>query len=181
MKKVMLTLAGMAFVTTALMANDCGGNAPPSSDQLVKQHQETNLAQAARDVGMPAIVNYTEKRLVKQLYEMRDNPSIITYTYVQGIDGRLTCLGQSVGYGIPYATQYSNPQQLVDADLGQYRGNIALAQAEPNGLFPPSTAMGTWVFLYDPDNKQGEPTYIEPNVTVSRFKLTGPAIAKECP
>ena len=173
----LFTVVGVVAVCALTMGDDggCSGG-PPTSDQLAHQQQESNLAHAARDVGMPAITNYTEKRLVKQLYEMRDDPKIVTYTYLQGIDGRLTCLGQSIGYGVPYATQYSNPQTAIEDS----RWFGSLPQAEPNGLFPPTSTAGTWVFLYDPDSKQGVPTYVEPNVTVSRFPLTGPAIAKAC-
>ena len=179
----LLIVGAIILGVTPLMAGEsgCGESGPPTSDQVVQKQQENNLANASRDVGMPAITNYTEKRLVKQLYEMRDDPKIITYTYLQGIDGRLTCLGQSVGYGVPYAVQFSNPQQQVSpTDYNHDYQSLVITQAEPNGLFPPSSTAGTWVFLYDPETKRGVPTYVEPNVTVSRFPLTGPAIAHAC-
>ena len=94
-----LIAGAVVLMTFPLMGADsgCGSSGPPTSDQVAQQQQETNLSHAVRDVGMPAITNYTEKRLVKQLYEMRDDPKLVTYTYLQGIDGRLTCLGQSIG------------------------------------------------------------------------------------
>ena len=89
MKKYLI--AASIFAATVLVMGDDGGCSETiTSDQIAHQQQEKNLANAARDVGMPAITNYTEKRLLKQLYEMRDDPKIITYTYLQGIDGRLT-------------------------------------------------------------------------------------------
>ena len=47
-----------------------------------------------------------------------------------------------------------------------------IPQAEPNGLFSPPSANGTWVLCSNP-NKAGEtmPVYIEPNVIVSPFPL----------
>lgn len=179
----LLVIAALALSTTLLMGGDsgCSGDVKPTSDQVITKQQESNLANAARDVGMPAIVNYTEKHLVKQLYEMRDDPKLVTYTYLQGIDGRLTCLGTSIGYGIPYAVQFSNPQKQERPAYAYHEyQSVVIDQAEPNGLYPPSSTAGTWVFLYNPETKQGEPTYVEPNVTVSRFKLTGPSVSKEC-
>lgn len=185
MKKGYLIAAAVALVTILTMGDGGGcsnGSTTPTSDNLTSQQQENNLAQASRDVGMPAVINYTEKRLLKQLYEDRDNPTLITYTYMQStMTGLLTCLGKSIGYGIPYATQYSNPQHLVKANCGQYCSEEPMAQAEPNGLFPPASAEGTWVFLYDAASKNTQPLYVEPPVTVSRFPLHGPAVAKECP
>lgn len=173
MKKILL----VSLLSLSLFGCD---QAPASSDTVLAQQQENTVKNAVRDVGIPAVVNYTEMRLVKQLYEMRDDPKVVTFTYLQGLDGRLTCLGHSIGYGIPYATQYSNPQKIVwdGANGNYYHGQMP--QAEPNGLFPPTSAAGTWVYLYNADDKQIYPTYVEPNVTVSRFPLRGPAVAKEC-
>lgn len=185
MKKYLI--AAFVVAGTILVMGDGGGcdpnPGPPSSDQLAHQQQESNLAQASRAVGLPAITNYTEKRLLKQLYEDRDDPKLVTYTYIQSaMTGQLTCLGKSIGYGIPYATEYSNPQQMVNpSNYAQSYQSMLMDQAEPNGLFPPTSAQGTWVFLFDATTKTTQPLYVEPDVTVSRFPLRGPAVAKECP
>ena len=62
-------------------------------------------------VPLPSIVNWQEKRMMKSLYELRDQ-SVSTHAYiVNAMQGCLVYLGASVGYGIPYATQYSAPTQ----------------------------------------------------------------------
>jgi hypothetical protein len=48
---------------------------------------------------------------------------------------------------------------------------MALPQADPNGLFSPASAEGTWVLLKDPNGKETRPVYIEPRIIVSPFKL----------
>jgi hypothetical protein len=45
-----------------------------------------------------------------------------------------------------------------------------LPQAEPNGLFMPSSAEGTWLMLLDSKNEP-HPVYIEPRIIVSPFSL----------
>ena len=40
-----------------------------------------------------------------------------------------------MGFGLPYSVQYTNPQKLVNADFGQGFGDIAIPQADSNGLF----------------------------------------------
>jgi hypothetical protein len=48
-----------------------------------------------------------------------------------------------------------------------------MPQADPNGLFSPASAEGTWLMLVDP--KTGDPrvVYIEPRLVVSPIPLTG--------
>lgn len=138
-----------------------------SSDNTQREQQERILKEGTAQSGMPAIVNFRERKLVKMLLEMRDQENLITYTYTYAEDsGKLTFFCQSVGYGIPYSTQYTNPQKYV------YNGSGAvLPQADPNGLFMPDSADATWVMCRSP---QGEvkPVYVEPKVIVSPFKLS---------
>jgi hypothetical protein len=46
-----------------------------------------------------------------------------------------------------------------------------LPQADPNGLFSPASAEGTWILMKDPNGKEVKPVYIEPRIIVSPFKL----------
>ena len=90
-----------------------------------------------------------------------------TYTYIVDMNGRPHKLCDSLGYGLPYATQYTNPQMPQQP----FNGSVyVLPQADPNGLFSPAAAEGTWVMLLDADG-QPHPVYIEPRVIVSPFKL----------
>jgi hypothetical protein len=83
--------------------------AQPSVDRLQREAQEKTLSEANAQVGMPEIINFQEKRMMKTLYELRDT-AIATHAYiVNSMQGCLVYLGPAIGYGMPYATQYSNP------------------------------------------------------------------------
>jgi hypothetical protein len=140
----------------------------PTTDEKQAAEQAAALEQAHAQIGMPAINDFSEKRMMKDLYEMRDKP-FPTHTYILNeVQGCLIYLGPSVGFGLPYATQYTSPTRAV------YRGNYVydnVPQAEPNGLFMPSSAEGTWVMLKSPTEEKVQPVYIEPRVIVSPFRL----------
>ena len=124
--------------------------------------------QGVQSVGLPAIKNFQEKRILKDILELRDNPKLTTYTYVTDMNGKLHLRCQSIGYGIPYATQYTNPQKI---EWSSSRGTAVMPQADPNGLFSPASAEGTWVLCKNPNKDEVLPVYIEDRVTVSPFPL----------
>jgi hypothetical protein len=159
MKKTIATIALMATAA-------CADNATTKESEATRQLADA----AATEVGMPAITNFYEKRLLKEIYERRDQANLGTFAYVQGLDGRLTCLGQAIGYGVPYSTQYSNPMSW-----GSNR-----PQAEPNALFTPEGMSATWLQLVAP-NGDIQVVYVEPTIVVSPFRLSGPAVAANCP
>ena len=120
---------------------------------------------------MPAIVNFQEKRILKDILEKRDQ-SLTTITYTQDLNAGLHKLCDSVGFGIPAATQYTNPQRVAAyGDAARGYGSIALPQADPNGLFSPASAEGTWVMCKDPNSDKVAPVYAEPRIIVSTFPL----------
>ena len=92
-----------------------------------------------------------------------------TYTYLVGLDGRVgQKLCNSVGFGIPYATQYTKPQRPIYSGT---TGVTTLPQADPNTLFSPPSADGTWILCLNPETNKAVPLYVEPKVIVSPFKL----------
>ena len=132
-------------------------------------------------IGMPAINDFSEKRTVKDLYELRDKP-FPTHAYiVNEINGCLLYLGPAIGYGLPYATQYTSPTRIVDRYVhgGYIRDNVP--QAEPNGLFMPTSAEGTWIMLKAPGEEKVQPVYVEPRVLVSPFRLPDLECTKKSP
>ena len=62
------------------MADACDDH-QPSSDQIQQQQQEQILQEGTSAVGMPSIKNFREKRLLKQILELRDRTDLTTYTY----------------------------------------------------------------------------------------------------
>ena len=143
---------------------------PPTATQIEAQKQEQMTLQATQSVGMPAITNWQEKRILKNILELRDQ-QIKTITYTQDWNAKLHKLCDSVGYGIPYATQYTNPQMI--AFVQSQTGVGILPQSDPNGLYSPASADGTWVMCLNPQTKELAPVYIEPHVVVSPFPLPG--------
>lgn len=164
-----ISLAVVAFF--ALSADSCDGNTERSSDQIANSQQEQLSRQAIQTVGMPAIVNFQEKRFLKQILELRDT-KLVTITYTQDLQAKLHKLCDSVGYGIPYSTQYTNPMRAIGQDY-QNHPLATIPQADPNGLFSPGDAEGTWVLCLNPESKEVSPVYVEPRVIVSTFPLPG--------
>lgn len=142
----------------------------PTSDEIQEAEQERILKEGTAQTGMPAIKNFRERKLLRQIIEMRDQDGLVTYTYtVPETTGRPVFLCNSIGYGLPAATQYTNPEKTDWVDSA---GVATLPQADPNGLFSPSSAEGTWVLCTDPSgNGKTRPVYIEPRIIVSPFQL----------
>ena len=77
---------------------------------------------------MPAIKNFRERKILKDILELRDQEGLVTYSYLENmvpqiqpgrtaLGGKLTYFGETIGYGIPYATQYTNPQKVEHSYL----------------------------------------------------------------
>jgi hypothetical protein len=147
---------------------------PPSTDTRQAVAQEALHAEADRQVGMPGITNFTELKIVRKLYELRDQ-NVATFSYVMDMQGRLWHVCDSIGYGLPYGVQFTNPEADHWTGNGtgyRQRGWVRLPQPEPNGLFMPPTAEGTWIICASEKQKGDiEPIYVEPRVVVSPFKL----------
>lgn len=97
------------IVIVALTALLAACARPPTSDDIQKQQQERILQDATSQVGMPAIKNFREKKLMKDILELRDQEGLVTYTYLENmvptivhgktaLGGKFTFLGESVGY-----------------------------------------------------------------------------------
>ena len=149
----------------------------PDADKELQRQTEELMQESNYELGMPAIVNFQEKKNLKWIYELCDQEEFICHAYIvnqmTGDIGRY--LGECIGYGIPYSTQYSNPEKLYHDWKGDWKGNGASAvftqQAEPNGLFKASGMSATWLIMIDPETKEPRPVYVEPEIIVSPFKL----------
>lgn len=165
------------FIGSLVILTLGGCTSVPASDAEQSQATEALSQQKNAEVGMPGITNFTEARLVRMLYELRDQMSLSTYTYYVDMNGVRHELCQSVGYGIPYSVQFSNPQR---ASWTSSSGYVILPQPEPNGLWTPDGLSATWVMCALPEGTQGlpgfaelgiAPMYVEPEIIVSPFPL----------
>jgi hypothetical protein len=149
--------------------------APASTDTNITRQMEAQMAEAARQVPLPDIVNWFEKRMVAQLYEMRDDPEFRTYSYIMTLDGAFVKICDSIGFGINASIQFSNPERMVHDERtgasGLGYGAVFTPQAEPNGLFMPEGLAATYILCLDSESGEVKPVYVEPEVIVSPFPL----------
>lgn len=163
-----ISVAALALISIAVSGCDV---AAEDSTQIERRNTEQQAKQAATIVGAPAIINFAEKRQLKMIYELRDTANLVTYTYIVDLNGKRhsVCPSTSVGYGIPYATQFTNPQRVA---IKEYQTGVAtLPQADPNALFSPASADGTWILCLHPVTKELAPAYVEPRVVVYLFEM----------
>lgn len=149
-----------------------------SADTIQNQQTAAALNQAQKEIGMPNIVNFQQRKLLKQIYELCDKENLICYMYtISELSGKFIFQGKCIGYGIPFSAQFTNPEKIVEGDkyfgydLNGYLNYLRiLPQADPNGLFMPTSSSATWIMMIDP---KGIPrvVYIEPTITVSPFLL----------
>jgi hypothetical protein len=160
--KLKILLVPFLFLT--LSAEECYSNDSPA-DREMAQQTSASMAEAQAQTGMPGIINWQERKLVRMLYELRDQESFSTFTYTVDMNGNKHLLCQSVGYGIPYAVQFSNPERR----RGRYADSPNIPQPEPNGLFMPDALSATWIMC----SVGGEvkPVYVEPSIIVSPVPL----------
>lgn len=165
MKK--LLLSGAVFCFCILMAGCPMTNKESDTEQRKQQAELVN--QISDQTGMPNIVNGRERKIMKQIWELRDQDDLVTYTYVfNELKGELIFLGETIGYPIPYATQYTNPDKPL---YPNWHDTPTIRQADPNGLFSPESAEGTWILMKDPNSNDVQPVYIEARIICSRFLL----------
>lgn len=144
-----------------------------NNDADVRQAIETKkrLLEADKQIGMPDITRFTERKLARDILELRDK-EITTYCYIVNLEGKLIFMGEAIGYGLPYSVQYTNPEIMQTTEGGEYGAlnPYTLPQADPNGLFMPSGLSATWIMLKGPDGRV-HPVYMEPEIIVSPFPL----------
>lgn len=163
------------LISTLLLATSCSEQVQTLDSKQAAQ-TELLLSEANRQVGMPNITNFTERKLMKTILELRDQDGLRTWTYIVDMHGELHFLTESIGYGLPYSVQYTNPERLtietVDSPIMGERYRIvdgALPQADPNGLFMPTGLAATWIIAATDNGPR--PIYVEPEILVSPFPM----------
>lgn len=127
------------------------------SDITQAEQQEQLMKEAGAQTGMPNIRNFAERKMVKRILEMRDDARLSTYTYFYSPFRGLRKLCDSLGYPLPYATQYTNPQKVLNHAL-------VVSQADPNGLYAPSSSRASWVLCKVPGQQEAAVVYAEPDL-----------------
>ena len=165
-KAILFSLATLLILFLCGCDDDSG-----KSDNKLNAAQENLMQEANAQVGMPAINHFQERKLMKMVLEERDKENLVCYAYLfSEMTGKLIYIGRCIGYGLPYATEFTSPQKLV---WKTSNGWHSMPQADPNGLFMPASAEGTWLNLIDPATQKPRVIYVEPRVIVSPFPLKG--------
>ena len=170
---LMLVVIGISPLLMGAQTENTSGcsNNPPSSDDVQRTQQEKMLQQRNAMLGMPTVTNFRKAKFMKEVIERTDQ-AIVTYTYNQSETfGCYNFISISTGFPIPYATQYTNPQKVEYVSISAGHTYQVLPQADPDGLFSPASAEGTWSLLKNPEGKEMGPTYSEPKLFTSPFKL----------
>nr|BDD46336.1 hypothetical protein 5 [Micrococcaceae bacterium] len=162
-------LKKLIVLFTVAMLLLVGCEEAPSADTKNQKKTEEIMQEIDRQVGMPRITNYQEKKLAKEIFELRDRSDLITYAYTQNLDGQYVYLGKAIGFGLPYSVQYTNPERIADRSTSY--GYITLPQADPNGLFMPDGLSATWLMLINEETGEPEIIYTEPSIVVTQSKL----------
>jgi len=173
MKKIFIMIVIIVAIIMTMMS---GCYVEPSSSVDLEQQKETEkiMKEVSTQIGMPDITHFYEKKVLKELYELRDDSDLICYWYTKNtMTGKWVYEGQCIGYGIPYSTQFSNPEKFSDNnyDLGDSWGGVVMPQAEPNGLFVAEGMSATWVINIDPETGKLMPDYVEQEIRVSQNKI----------
>lgn len=162
-----LFFIAILFITIA----GCFGS--KNTDQLMAEDTEAAISESNRQLGLPNIKNYTEKRTLKWVYELCDKTDLVNYAYLTSMDGQIGAyLGRCIGYGIPYSAQYSTPETFKRF-VSKSGSNVYYEMAplaEPNGIFKPEGLAATWLIIISP-NGELAPMYVEQEILVSPFKM----------
>jgi len=177
-----------ALLVSLLLAVSTGCAPAPTSNDAQRDRQNKVLDEAVAQTGLPAMTNFREFKMMKLIYELRDQEGLVTYTYVENLTptvvpgytamgGKFTMFCDSIGYPISAAAQFTAPETVQTYNVGggadsqKYYGTERLPQADPNGLFMPSSAEGSWALCNNPETKKAGVTYSESRLTAFPYKL----------
>lgn len=109
----------------------------------------------------PPFFNWSLQRHLMVEFYKAQNQATATYSYVLSpFTGAILFECQSVGFPITGGTSLTNPEQTN-----------GIAQAEPNGLYPPLNSAATYVMCLNEDGTVA-PTYVEQDVLTFTRPMT---------
>jgi hypothetical protein len=162
-KKILLILT-VALGTTLF----AGCEYEKTADSIQEQQTNQLMTEMNSQIGMPNITNFYEKKMAKEIFELRDDSKLVCYAYTKNeMTGKYVYEGKCMGYGLPYSTQYTNPERI--AKESSY-GIAVLPQADPNGLFSATGLSATWLMMIDEETGKRSAEYYEPNIVVTQHK-----------
>ena len=79
MRKIIFLFSMVALFT--LMSNSGCSSRPETADEQLANQTELAMKEANREAGYPAIVNFQEKKVMKYIYELRDQENLVCHAY----------------------------------------------------------------------------------------------------
>lgn len=147
---------------------------PSASSEIEHAQQEGSEKALLQNQPVPVLTYSMERKILTEIYLAR-NRKVATWTYMRDMNGRITEICPSIGYPIPYATQLTNSLQIAVAHTpnpGPHDNwsEGVIGNPEPSGLYPPSSANGTWVGCTDKDGLLN-PGYFEDNLFAMPYRI----------
>lgn len=175
MKNICLVIVFGIFISSF----GCGmSEREQSADLKQTKASEDMFSEAQRQIGMPNIKNFQQRKMLKWIFELADNADLVTYSYIKAdMTGKLIFIGKTLGYGVPFSAQFTNPEKVVQGDLeigDNYNGLHLMKkpQADPNGLFMPTSSSATWVIMIHPETGKPVVDYWEPELVTKTFPMS---------
>jgi hypothetical protein len=164
MKYLLLAASCASFVSNAACAMADRPN-PASSAAIEQAQQDLQMQQMLRNQPVPSFNFSLERHMLIEIYKARQKATN-TFTVVQSeLTGKVLWSCPSMGFPLPYSAQLTNPLQAWWKSGAHEYASAVVAQQEPNGLFTPPQAEGTWVPCLDAQGRI-TPVYEERKVTV---------------
>ena len=135
---------------------------------IEQAQQKSSISDIVRNQPVPNLGGFSVERYILTKIIEKRNENVMTYSYIFTKDGKIIeiCEHGSYGFGVPYATQISNPVKVE-----HYSGGPAvIANSEPNSLYPPSDTSATFVNCFNEDGSFS-PQTIEDNVNTFTFRI----------
>lgn len=174
-------VAAIGFTAIGLAA--CHEQPAPSSNAQIASEQDIAMQQLERSDPVPFPTYSFQRHITISMFvaeQMQVRTYSVVYDQFAAPGSRIEFACPSLGYPVPGGTQLTNPQ-MIDRRVfqgapsysgpgGWYTESGVIDQAEPNGLFPPSTADATMVPCV---NSAGKivPTYVEHNVEAFAYPV----------
>ena len=156
-KKVMGLGLGLMMVCGMMVG--CTERERAQYEDIRKSEQA--IADSQKSIGFPEVRYFNEKKNLKEIIELRDNPKLICYYYTKNtMTGKYIYQGKCSGYGIPYASSYTTPNDSEGEPI-----------PDPNGMYMQGlSTTATWIAHIN-DKGEKEIRYIEEEITVTQSKI----------
>ena len=153
----------LLLLAPLVLANEGGCQKTDRNSAARREQTQQNAQQdhMLRTQPVPSFQWSLERHLAIEIYKARQRQVPTTSLVQSNFTGKVMWQCDSIGFPLPYATQLTNPQQGTDVRNNNVSlGVTTIGQAEPNGLYSPASADGTWVPCVD-DKGNIAPVYEE--------------------